>query len=787
MKKCVPINDGWLFKAGFDRGCLDESFGFEGFMPVSLPHCAAAPIESYDGASESAVATYTRILALSEDYDRSRLMLCFGGVVSYVEVYVNGIFVTSHRGDVPFEADVSAPLRVGFENRIILRVDSRAKLDVPLTAGVSPVPPYCGIHRGVALKAVSGGEIADAHVRTLFSDDNGAIDIDVTLGEYYPDSRISAEIYDAGGEKLASLPEKAVLGGMVTLTGIISDVKLWSTESPTLYTAVVGLRYGRHLVDVKEIAFGFRRAEFTRGGFYLNGSKIRLIGLNRADDYPVLGRAVTDGLQRYDARKLKELGVNIVRTHGLAAESFMDECDRIGLMVIADIGGDGYIGDSSWKETFISEIETVVRTERNHPSVIAWGVRANSSPDCDELYFKTCKAAHDLDPTRPALGTRDFMASRLYEDVFAYSDYRADGKVTRRRKTGRLSVPYFISEHTGRALPTKRYDGESRRTEQARRHLKFMDAAFSSEGLCGCAGMAFADFSCLSDLGSGDGRMYYGVLDAYRIDKTAAFAYRSQTDGEPYLECSSALEKDEVDLPLTFYTNCDSVKLYRDSFLVGEFFPNRKDYPALKHPPVEIDDLVGDAPKESDKLTGKANALLKYVARAARKKGTVRGLPVTAQIAAFVLRRMSRLGKDTFYALVEKYAFSPAVYDAEGIKDGQIVVKKRLTSTTHEAKLEMKASALTLTPRDTYETVLVTVESKDENGRTLPYDFSPIKIDVEGELTLVGSDFLSLEGGAVGFYLTTTPYDGAARVSVMSRHGRASLDLEVIHERVEEL
>lgn len=787
MKKCVPINDGWLFKAGFDRSCLDEGFDFSGFRPVSLPHCAAAPIEGYDGVDESSVATYTRTLALSEDYDRSRLMLCFGGAMSYVEVYVNGIFVTSHRGDVPFEADVSAPLRVGFENRITLRVDSRAKLDVPLTSGVSPVPPYCGIHRGITLKAVSGGEIADAHVRTLFSDEGGAIDIDVTLGEYYPDSRISAEIYDESGEKLASLPEKAVLGGIVTLTGIISDVKLWSTQSPSLYTAVVGLRYGRRLVDVKETTFGFRRAEFTRGGFFLNGEKVKLTGLNRIDDFPLLGRAVTDELQRFDARKLKELGVNVVRTHGLAAESFMDECDRLGLMVIVDVGGDGYIGDSVWKETFVSEIEAVVRRDRNHPCVIAWGVRVNSSSDCDELYFKTCKAAHDLDSTRPALGTRDFMASRLYEDVFAYSDYHKDSKVSRRKKTGRLSVPYFISEHTGRALPTKRYDTESRRTEQARRHLKFMDAAFSDERLCGCAGMAFADFSCLSDLGSGDGRMYYGVLDAYRIDKTAAYAYRSQKDEEIFLESSSALEKDESEQPLCVYTNCDSIKLYRDSLLIGEFFPNKKDYPALKHPPIEISDLVGDAPKESDRLSSRANALLKYVVKAARKKGTARGLPIAAQLVAFALKRMLRLNKDTFYALVEKYAFMPAVYEIEGIKGGEVALKKRLTSTAHEAKLVMYASSRTLNPRGTYETVLITVESKDENGRTLPYDFSPIKIDVEGELTLIGSDLISLEGGAVGFYLTTTPYDGAARVSVMSRHGRASIDLEVIHERVEEL
>lgn len=83
--------------------------------------------------------------------------------------------------------------------------------------------------------------------------------------------------------------------------------------------------------------------------------------------------------------------------------------------------------------------------------------------------------------------------------------------------------------------------------------------------------------------------------------------------------------------------------------------------------------------------------------------------------------------------------------------------------------------------------MLVTVQSTDGAGNILDYDFSPVNISVEGELRLIGENMLSLRGGAVGFFLATTPYDGHARVTVSSRYKEVSIDLEVIHERVEEL
>ena len=787
MKKTVPINDGWLFAPGFDRRSLAEDFDFGGYYPVSLPHCVATPIEGYGGGDESDVATYVRVIELSAEYESSRLELCFGGVMSYIEVYVNGMFVTSHKGDTPFTVDVSAPLRVGYANRIVLKVDSMRRSDVPLTVGSRPLPHYCGIYRGVRLKAVSGGEIESVFVKSVLSENDAELEVEVSLGEYYPDSRIFTEIYDGEGNKVVSLTEKAVLGPSVTLTGSVTGIKRWSVDEPVLYTAVTTLKYGKHVMDIHTTDFGFRTAEFKDGTFLLNGTALKLIGLVRMDDYPELGRAATDGLQRFDARLLKELGCTAVRTVGLAAESFIAECDRLGLLVIEDMGDGGETFDADWRDGFVAAVESTVKRDRNHPSVIAWGVRAGSTADCDELYFKTGKAAHSCDPTRATLGTRDFMDSRLYEDIFAYADYGSGEGASRRSKTVRLSVPYFISEHTGKRLPVKRYDREELRSEQARRHLKFLDSVLGSERISGCTGMAFADFNCMRKSGSGDGFMHYGVLDPYRLDKTAACAYRAQSAKEPYLEVSSNLAPDEFCLPLTVYTNCDSVRLYRDGCSVGEFFPDKKTYPSLKHAPIVIDDPVGGAMAEGERLPPKQAALIKYAVNAARKKGSVSGLPFPARMAAWLARKSLKMSKETLSDILRRYALADAAYEIEGITEGQSVIKKSLSTGSPKVSLRITASDTELHPSDTYETVLVRVESVDENGRVLDFDFSPIKINVEGEMNLVGGDLRSLCGGATGFFLTTTPYDGTARVTVDSGYGMASLDLEVIHERVEKL
>ena len=132
----------------------------------------------------------------------------------------------------------------------------------------------------------------------------------------------------------------------------VPDARPWDTENPTLYRCAVRLLApGGTELDRQETAFGFRTIEFKADGFYLNGRKTFLRGLNRHQSYPYVGYAAPEALQREDARILKEeLSCTAVRTsHYPQSRHFIDECDRLGLLVFTEIPGWQHIGDMAWK------------------------------------------------------------------------------------------------------------------------------------------------------------------------------------------------------------------------------------------------------------------------------------------------------------------------------------------------------------------------------------------------------------------------------------------------------
>ena len=147
---------------------------------------------------------------------------------------------------------------------------------------------------------------------------------------------------------------------------------------------------------------------FRADGFYLNGKKTFLRGLNRHQSYPYIGYAAPESLQRQDARILKnELHCNAVRTsHYPQSQYFLDECDRLGLLVFTELPGWQHIGDGAWKDRACAMLQEMLLQNRNHPSIILWGVRINESVDDDEFYTRTNKIAHALDPSRATSGVR---------------------------------------------------------------------------------------------------------------------------------------------------------------------------------------------------------------------------------------------------------------------------------------------------------------------------------------------------------------------------------------------
>ena len=116
-------------------------------------------------------------------------------------------------------------------------------------------------------------------------------------------------------------------------------------------------------MDERIDRIGFRRAEFKKDGFYLNGKKIKLRGLNRHQSYPYVGYAMPKSMQQLDADILKrELGVNAVRTsHYPQSHYFIERCDEIGLLVFTEIPGWQHIGDAAWKDQAVENVRDMVK------------------------------------------------------------------------------------------------------------------------------------------------------------------------------------------------------------------------------------------------------------------------------------------------------------------------------------------------------------------------------------------------------------------------------------------
>ncbi|MBZ0297218.1 MAG: glycoside hydrolase family 2 protein, partial [Anaerolineae bacterium] len=183
----------------------------------------------------------------------------------------------------------------------------------------------------------------------------------------------------------------------------LGQVELWSLNNPARYGLWTELQLADGNTDDNgAFPFGFREAEFRDDGFYLNGEKINLIGLNRHQTYPYIGAAAPKRLQEKDADIIKhELGCNIVRTsHYPQSPHFLRRCDEIGLLVFEEIPGWQFIGDEDWQGISLRDVEAMIKRDRNHPSIVLWGVRINESQDNTAFYTRTNELAHQLDPTR---------------------------------------------------------------------------------------------------------------------------------------------------------------------------------------------------------------------------------------------------------------------------------------------------------------------------------------------------------------------------------------------------
>ena len=774
------INDGWNF---YPAVAEDFPKGKKGVSErVRLPHTnALLPFNHADPDAYQRVSGYERTIDAPLSWSGQRVFVTFEGAAHRADVFLNGEFVCTHRsGYTAFTAELTELLLAG-ENTLSVRLDSRETLDQPPFGGAIDYLTYGGLYREAYIELAPDAFIADAFVSTP---DTSTLCIELETEGETEGLTLCAELADGNGEEKFS-GQYAVEGPRMRVETRVEGVTPWSTEDPALYELRLALKDGGGAaVDTKTIRVGFRTAVFAADGFYLNGQKQRLVGLDRHQSFPYIGYAAPASLQRFDAEVIKnELGLNAVRTsHYPQSRHFIDRCDELGLLVFMEIPGWQHIGGDDWKEVAVLDTREMVRQYRNHPSIVLWGVRINESGDDDEFYARTNAAAHELDRTRQTSGVRFIQKSSLIEDVYAYNDFshRGDnaGLLKKKTVTPDPGKGYVVSEYNGHMFPAKAFDNEEHRLEHALRHARVLDAMFASKDIAGCFGWCMADYNTHADFGSGDGVCYHGVLDMFRNPKLAAAVYASQNDEGDVLEVSSSMDIGEhpsSNLGTVYaFTNADSVRLYKSDELVREFYPDADEYRGLPHPPVKIDDLIG-ALIENNEPYSKRTAEKLHACLSAAAKYSLGGMPlkyklIMASLMAFHGLRMED-GVRLYSKYVGNWGADAAKWRFEAVKNGKTVAQRVKTPSPGDVCLRIKADHTTLHENDTYDMAIVRIEAVDSHGNRLPYCRDAVELIPEGPIELIGPEAVSLAGGAAGAFVRTAGKVGEAGLTVRLSRG----------------
>lgn len=800
MATKIYLDRKWRFKRVFSQDMIKASI--EGAEIINIPHSVAdMPYDYFDESIYQMVSCYQKSVFAPLQWEGKVIKLSFEGVAHSCKVYVNGSLCGSHDcGYTAFSCDVTGLLFLGQENLITVSVDSRESLNQPPFGYVVDYMTYGGIYRDVYFEVCSPSYIDDIFLQPILLEKlstskrtpkqigqittQGILKSDCYLPEsvreYSKSQRLFIRQY-MDGQLLLSQPaagfESTEYGLKLSLATAPMSVKLWDIESPHLYTITTQLFLDDELVDEYTAKVGFRSSEFRKDGYYLNGRKVKLRGLNRHQSYPYVGYAMPESMQRYDAGILKkELALNAVRTsHYPQSHYFMDECDKIGLLVFTEIPGWQHIGDITWQDIAVKNTSDMIRQYRNHTSIILWGVRINESQDNDAFYKRTNELAHLLDPTRPTGGVRAHAKSSLLEDVYTYNDFSHSGDnagcALKKDITSDEDKPYLVSEYNGHMYPTKMFDTEDHRKEHALRHAKVLDAIAGQKDIAGSFGWCMFDYNTHKDFGSGDRICYHGLMDMYRNPKPAAFIYSAFSEKNTVLEVSSSFDIGEHPAcnrgPTYIYTNADSVKMYKNDVLIKEYFPEDSTFKHIKHGPILIDDFVGSALEESGDFT-KAQArltkeMLNHVA--------LYGYKITPSLAfkAFRLVVFHGLKPSQAVPIYNKYVGDwggeSREYRFEAIKDGQ-VVKTVVKAAATGVRIEAKASHTQLREHHTVDVAEIRLRAVDQNDNQLYFFNEAVSFEVEGPIELIGPKQSSFRGGATGLYIRSIGEDGAGSVTI---------------------
>lgn len=402
-KGSLLFNDGWVFHKG------DISDGEKGGAPgtqwrnVQIPHdwSIEGPF-SDEWASATAylpggTGWYKKSFTAPASWRAKKVFINFDGVYKNSEVWINGHYLGKRpNGFVAFEYDLSSYLNIGGKNLIAVKVDHSEFADSRWYTG-------SGIYRDVHLIVKDPVYVQPSDIAFSTPEVSAqSAGIQVNTGINNSTAKASAitlkmALTDPKGKIVAQEEQKLLAKpgvNTVQFKKSVSNPSLWSVNAPTLYQLKLSVIRDGKISDEVSQAVGIRSIRFDADkGFFLNGKSLKLKGVCIHDDAGALGVAVPAEVWVRRLKTLKEAGVNALRlSHNPHASYLYDLCDKMGFLVMDEAFDEWEIGKNKWvkgwnvgtpskngyheyfKEWAHRDIESMIKRDRNHPSIILWSI-----------------------------------------------------------------------------------------------------------------------------------------------------------------------------------------------------------------------------------------------------------------------------------------------------------------------------------------------------------------------------------------------------------------------------
>ena len=563
----------------------------EKWEKVDLPHdyvLLQEPKEEYNcglGYFRYENGWYRKHFKLTEEDKGRRLALIFEGVATHCEVFVNGVPLRRNFcGYTTFEVDISDFVRFDKENIVAVHVITDRHECWWYEGG--------GICRSVLLKKSDPVHIPlfGVYVRPQhLGNEQWEVTFSCEL-ENGSDADAVADVCFTlldkdGGEVLRAKAAADVCAygkATASVTARLQDPTRWDTEDPYVYRVKTEVFCGERLCDAETVPTGFRTFAATQKGFFLNGRKVQIKGVNAHEDFGLSGRAVPENIHRYKVKLLKEMGANGYRcSHYPQAEALMDALDQNGFIVMSEVRHYNSSPDG------LCELEMLVKRDRNHPCVFFWSL-GNEEPrhKTDEgvrMYRRMRAAAKKLDDTRlftsaicappekaPIMGELDVIGINYNLELYDEARRLYPGK------------PLLATEFCATSTTRGWYGDDCPERGYMSAYDKDTDALFRSREY------SWKVLSSADDILGGyqwDGFEHRGeclwprlcsqagAIDLFLRKKDAFYQNRSQWSDEPMIHLLphwNLPKREGAPVRVAVYTNCEEAELFLGKTSLGK-------------------------------------------------------------------------------------------------------------------------------------------------------------------------------------------------------------------------